>query len=265
MRRFDMAEHSSLWTNSLSRSRRSIAVLVAACAIACTGPAAADIIANGGFELGTFTGGNSLAQQIQPGGGELSGWTVSGAPATWYTSGWNNNPQQFPLNPRTGNFGVSLADGSVRFVNLSQSINLLPFQQYQLSFWVGNYSFNNGPAGVNVSITDGTSNTILLSENVLAPIPNRSSNWTRFAFNFIADGTSNTISFGELNGPSYIGLDDVNITAVPEPATWAMMILGFAAIGFLAYRRSRGRRRWPPERGLRKLERKRNQAFPPNA
>ena len=29
----------------------------------------------------------------------------------------------------------------------------------------------------------------------------------------------------------------VTISAVPEPATWAMMILGFAGIGFLAYRR----------------------------
>jgi hypothetical protein len=27
------------------------------------------------------------------------------------------------------------------------------------------------------------------------------------------------------------------ITAVPEPSTWAMMILGFAGIGCLAYRR----------------------------
>jgi hypothetical protein len=27
------------------------------------------------------------------------------------------------------------------------------------------------------------------------------------------------------------------VTAVPEPATWAMMILGFAGVGFLAYRR----------------------------
>jgi hypothetical protein len=26
-------------------------------------------------------------------------------------------------------------------------------------------------------------------------------------------------------------------SAVPEPATWAMMILGFAGIGFMAYRR----------------------------
>jgi hypothetical protein len=28
-----------------------------------------------------------------------------------------------------------------------------------------------------------------------------------------------------------------NATAAPEPSTWAMMILGFAGIGFMAYRR----------------------------
>jgi hypothetical protein len=199
-------------------------------------PAAADLIANGGFEQGTFTGGISLAQQIQPGDSTLPNWTVSNAPVTWYTSGWNNNPQQIPLNPRTGSFGVNLADGSVNTVRVSETINLLPFQQYQLSFWVGNYSANNSPAGLNVNITDGTSNTILLSE-ALAPATNGSSSWTRFAFNFFADGTSNTISFSEINGPSYIGLDDVSVTAVPEPTTWAMMILGFAGIGFMAYRR----------------------------
>jgi hypothetical protein len=37
-----------------------------------------------------------------------------------------------------------------------------------------------------------------------------------------------------------VGLTDVTITladAVPETSTWAMMILGFAGIGFVAYRR----------------------------
>ena len=29
------------------------------------------------------------------------------------------------------------------------------------------------------------------------------------------------------------------ISAVPEPSTWAMMILGFAGVGFMSYRRSR--------------------------
>ena len=27
------------------------------------------------------------------------------------------------------------------------------------------------------------------------------------------------------------------VSAVPEPSTWAMMLLGFAGIGFMAYRR----------------------------
>jgi hypothetical protein len=27
-------------------------------------------------------------------------------------------------------------------------------------------------------------------------------------------------------------------TAVPEPSTWAMMMLGFAGLGFMAYRRN---------------------------
>jgi hypothetical protein len=35
----------------------------------------------------------------------------------------------------------------------------------------------------------------------------------------------------------YAGLDNVNFTeftaAVPEPSTWAMMILGFAGVGFM--------------------------------
>jgi len=30
-----------------------------------------------------------------------------------------------------------------------------------------------------------------------------------------------------------------NISAVPEPTTWAMMILGFSGLGFLGYRKSR--------------------------
>jgi len=36
---------------------------------------------------------------------------------------------------------------------------------------------------------------------------------------------------------SALGSIDLNVAPVPEPSTWAMMILGFAGVGFLAYRR----------------------------
>jgi hypothetical protein len=43
---------------------------------------------------------------------------------------------------------------------------------------------------------------------------------------------SGTVAFG-LTG---------SITAIPEPATWAMMLLGFAALGFAGYRQARAGR-----------------------
>jgi hypothetical protein len=32
-------------------------------------------------------------------------------------------------------------------------------------------------------------------------------------------------------------LSEFTVTAVPEPSTWAMMILGFAGVGYMTYRR----------------------------
>jgi PEP-CTERM motif len=51
-------------------------------------------------------------------------------------------------------------------------------------------------------------------------------------------GLPTTINYdatGEYDFTAIGGLEGV--LAVPEPSTWAMMILGFAGIGFMAYRR----------------------------
>jgi hypothetical protein len=56
----------------------------------------------------------------------------------------------------------------------------------------------------------------------------------------------NTLLTGMEAGEAYFNIHTVNfpggeirgfLHAVPEPSTWAMMILGFAGIGFMAYRR----------------------------
>jgi len=219
----------------------SISAIVATSAIVFAVPAAANVILNGSFEGGAFTGGSSLAQQIvPPDSTTISDWTFSGDPQarpTWYENGFDNNLQQIALTAHTGNFAVNLADGSVRNVSVSQTFPTLPFQEYQVSYWVGNYSANIGPAPILVNITDGTSNTILLSEAPATDAP--SGTWVRFASNFIGDGTSSTITFTENSGLTYVGLDDVSVTSVPEPSTWAMMLLGFAGLGYAGYRASR--------------------------
>jgi hypothetical protein len=54
--------------------------------------------------------------------------------------------------------------------------------------------------------------------------------------NFIStSGVSGT--FTGYNSDHDFRLTDTPVSAVPEPSTWAMMILGFTGIGFMAYRR----------------------------
>jgi hypothetical protein len=219
--------------------KKSLKSVLTVCVVASASPAAAGLVTNGSFEEGTCLSGNSLG----PNGCDtpsLPGWTVFG-PVNWYQTGFNN-VKQIPLAAHNGISAVDLvnADGSVRFV--SHTINTLPFQKYEVSFWIGNYSANEGDASIDASVTDGTSNTIVFTET--APKPAEGSNWEQVSFQFIGDGLSNTLSFAETPNLqynlSYLGLDDVGIAAVPESPKWAMALAGFMGLGLV--RRGRARR-----------------------
>jgi hypothetical protein len=67
--------------------------------------------------------------------------------------------------------------------------------------------------------------------------------WMTQSFTYMATSSSEVLSFlaqGGPNGLPPVGLlDGVSLTAVPEPATWAMLVLGFAGLGFAGYRRAK--------------------------
>jgi PEP-CTERM motif len=67
-----------------------------------------------------------------------------------------------------------------------------------------------------------------------------SSNYTEATdFSFVGTAGINTLTFYITDGgaPSAFAFDVTNVSAVPEASTWAMMIFGFAGVGFMAYRR----------------------------
>jgi PEP-CTERM motif len=65
--------------------------------------------------------------------------------------------------------------------------------------------------------------------------------WTPVTINFTASGTSESVSFMLQDsyssvGDRAIGVDQISLS-VPEPATWATMLMGFFGLGFAGYRR----------------------------
>ncbi len=231
--------------------KRAVQSILTSAFLMSAASAQANLIRNGGFEEGTF--GDGSVRVISPGDTALPGWTVDDNPLAWYTTGYVPNPlNPIGVGPHSGDLAINLCDGSVavlcdgsvRPVSISQTFTILPFVEQQVSFWVGNYSGNGGPVSIVVNITDGTSNTLLLSETATAPATDLDSAWQEFTYSYVSripDGTSNTITFSEIGGDVYAGLDDIGVVAIPEPSTWALALLGFVGLGMLGMRRSRSR------------------------
>ncbi len=64
--------------------------------------------------------------------------------------------------------------------------------------------------------------------------------WTKYTVDFTGSGTGRFAFHytGNYDNSSYIGIDSLTISAVPEPSTWMMLGLGLAGVGLVA-RRSR--------------------------
>ncbi len=153
-----------------------------------------------------------------------------------------NNYSNNGLSAISGNY--LLLDGDTNFHGaVSQVINGLTVgQTYNLTFdWAGAaWATTPGNTTHKFDVTFGgltqSTNTVALGEKGF-------SGWQKGAMSFTATSASQTLSFlaqGTPNGlPPTLLLDNVSLTAaVPEPATWAMMLVGFAMVGATArYRR----------------------------
>jgi uncharacterized protein (TIGR03118 family) len=149
-------------------------------------------------------------------------------------------PAQTAATPGQGVVDVYDENGTLlqRLITGSQlaspwGIALAPsgFGQFGGDLLVGNFSFAASEINAFDPITGAFIGSIPINTGANSP----GGLWS-LAFGNGVTGDSNTLFFTDgINGEAD-GLFG-SLSAVPEPSTWAMMILGFAGVGFLAYRR----------------------------
>jgi hypothetical protein len=236
----------------------AFATAVAIIAAAAPATAATNLVKNGGFEATTSTtSANPVAGNFQIGTvGTVNDWTS--------TAGYNLvfNAATATTDNAAGNYeytgleklwGATASRQGGKFVALDGDVNdrgaivqtitgLTAGQQYVLSFDWGAGQLQSREGDTTEQLRYGLDGDLFTTE-VLSNKSRGFTGWNTVTRTFTATGASQVLSFLSIGTPSGLPpialLDNVSLTAaVPEPATWAMMLVGFGMIGASArYRR----------------------------
>jgi hypothetical protein len=230
----------------------------------CTPAFAGNLVSNGGFNINTGNGEVDVNTTV-------SNWTVPGAAGAKYTFVWNAGAGVSGTTadttgavgtdgivslwgPGTGSAnGLTLSPDGGAFVGADGAFQDEPIQQtitglvagarYAVTFnWAA--AQQTGFSGLTASGWDVSLGAQTQDTGNLPILNHGFSGWQTTTFDFFATGSSETLSFlstgiGGAAEPPFSLLDGVSLNSVPEPSTWAMMLLGFIGLGYAGFRRRR--------------------------
>lgn len=181
------------------------------------GAASAASIVNGSFETGPTPG---AFLTLGTGDTSITGWTVSAGTIDYIGTYWT---------AQDGVRSIDLAGNSPGALSQSFATNI--GQTYRITYWIG----RNPDGGVNprtgyIDVGGGQTQFLYSGSGTRADMQ-----WQQEFFNFTATGATTTLTLaadpqtaGQFFGPA---IDNISIALVPEPAAWALMIVGFGIVG----------------------------------
>ena len=204
--------------------KRTLFAAAAAAPLLLALPASAATIVNGSFEDHTCAGAAGSFATIFPGNACITGWDVGPHSVDLVGAYWQAHD---------GIMSVDLggnAPGSI-----SQTFATVVGGVYTVNYWL-----SGNPDGGDLAkfgLISAINGTTVASSTFLGiqGSSHANMNYLPWQFTFTALEASTTLTFAADTSEGAYGpvLDAVSITtAVPEPGTWAMMLLGFGLIGF---------------------------------
>ena len=224
--------------NRLRKITRAAVLLT----LVTAGAANANLISNGSFESAAagFSGGPGRQYYVAGiNGTSISDWTLEGTGDVYLhltPDIGNVLGQQFNFS-QLGNQYLDLSGGSGggtsgNHATIFQDFITTPSDNYELSFFVG-AAYSPLPS-INVQLAGASS---ILDQTVSATAPATNIVWTRMSFQFVADSATTRLSFRDISGvdDNYSFVDNVSVSAIPEPAT--ALLVGLGLVGMAAGRR----------------------------
>jgi hypothetical protein len=182
---------------------RSALLCAAMAAVACVPARAGNLLVNGGFDTGDFTG-----------------WTM-GDPGDTYV-GLSTSPGYPGFAPENGLY-LAYFGTSGHQTTLSQTFTDLAGSLYKVTFYLEGGALQNGEINNFSASIDSTLLTNISQLNSLS--------YKEYTFTFMGTG-SDTLEFSSENDNNYFGLDDVSVmSAAPEPSS--VMLLGTGVVALM--------------------------------